>query len=585
MALVLADRVQESASAPGTGSVTLLGAALGYQSFAVIGNGNTTFYCIADQGGNNWEVGVGTYSSTGPTLARTTVLANSLGTTAKINFSSGTQTVFVTYPSEKSVNLDSSGNVSPLGTIASGVWQGTTVGVAYGGTGVTASSGPNSVVLRDANQNTALNNIDLSVQNIVTTGGTTTFTAATPYFTIFTGTSNQTLVLPDATTLPLGKTFVVDNDSTGTITVKDGSGASFEVIISGGIHNFVLDSNGSVAGTWVRYSLIPSEVEWGTNSLQLYTTVITGGTWNGGTIQPGYGGTGLTTFGAANNAIYSTSSSTATAGTLPVPAGGTGATTLTGYVKGNGTSAMTASSTIPGADISGDISGNAENVNGTVLVTHGGTGLTSVPQYYVPFGNTSTALDTSGNFQYNGSTLRVGNHPPLAGATNPVIAQTGSFNQYIQTYIHNGNSGTSASADFTAYPDNGTDATGWADVGITSSTYADATFSVTGPNESYVFGSAPSGAGVTGNLVYATDSTGSANSHQWYVGGFNQAKSAYKMQLTASYLELKTPLYVTGSAGTSGQILASAGSGAAPTWVNNTAASIDQAYFLSFMMG
>lgn len=106
MALVLADRVKESCTAPGIGTVTLLGAATGYVSFAVIGNGNTTYYCIADQGGNNWEVGIGTYTSSGTTLSRDTVLSNSAGTTALINFSSGTQDVFVTYPSERSVYTD-----------------------------------------------------------------------------------------------------------------------------------------------------------------------------------------------------------------------------------------------------------------------------------------------------------------------------------------------------------------------------------------------------------------------------------------------------------------------------------------------
>ena len=77
MALVLADRVKETATSPGTGAVTLLGASLGFQSFAVVGNGNTTYYTIADQGGPNWEVGIGTYSTTGPTLTRTVVLASS----------------------------------------------------------------------------------------------------------------------------------------------------------------------------------------------------------------------------------------------------------------------------------------------------------------------------------------------------------------------------------------------------------------------------------------------------------------------------------------------------------------------------
>ena len=77
MALVLADRVKETTTTAGTGTVTLLGAATGFQSFAVIGNGNTTFYTIASQTGNEWEVGVGTYTSSGTLLARTTVLSNS----------------------------------------------------------------------------------------------------------------------------------------------------------------------------------------------------------------------------------------------------------------------------------------------------------------------------------------------------------------------------------------------------------------------------------------------------------------------------------------------------------------------------
>lgn len=106
MALVVKDRVKETCSAPGVGTVTLLGASTGYVSFATIGNGNTTYYCIADQGGSNWEVGIGTYTSSGTTLSRDTVLSNSAGTTAKINFSSGTQDVFVTYPSERAVYVN-----------------------------------------------------------------------------------------------------------------------------------------------------------------------------------------------------------------------------------------------------------------------------------------------------------------------------------------------------------------------------------------------------------------------------------------------------------------------------------------------
>lgn len=115
MALVVKDRVKETCSAPGTGTVTLLGASTGYSSFSVIGNGNTTYYTIADIGGANWEVGIGTYTSSGTTLSRDTVLSNSAGTTAKINFSSGTQDVFVTYPSE--VSIYSSNNAGTTGQL------------------------------------------------------------------------------------------------------------------------------------------------------------------------------------------------------------------------------------------------------------------------------------------------------------------------------------------------------------------------------------------------------------------------------------------------------------------------------------
>ena len=118
MALTLKDRVLETCSAPGTGAVTLLGAVTGYQTFsAAIGNGNTCYYAIADQNGSNWEVGIGTYATSGNTLTRTTILSSSnAGST--VNFTSGVQNVFVTYPSERSVNLSSSALTSGRVTYA-----------------------------------------------------------------------------------------------------------------------------------------------------------------------------------------------------------------------------------------------------------------------------------------------------------------------------------------------------------------------------------------------------------------------------------------------------------------------------------
>ncbi len=95
MAFVVKDRVKETTTTAGTGTVTLLGASTGFQSFSAIGNANSTYYCIAGQTGSEWEVGIGTYTSSGTTLSRDTVLASS-SSGAKVSFSAGTKDVFVT---------------------------------------------------------------------------------------------------------------------------------------------------------------------------------------------------------------------------------------------------------------------------------------------------------------------------------------------------------------------------------------------------------------------------------------------------------------------------------------------------------
>jgi len=127
MALVVKDRVKETTTTTGTGTITLDGAATGFQSFSVIGNANTTYYAIV--GGSQWEVGIGTYTSSGTTLSRDTVLESSTGG-AKIDFAAGTKDVFVTYPAEKSVYTDGSDNVTlPANLSVNGT---TTLGDASG---------------------------------------------------------------------------------------------------------------------------------------------------------------------------------------------------------------------------------------------------------------------------------------------------------------------------------------------------------------------------------------------------------------------------------------------------------------------
>lgn len=103
MPLVVADRVKETTTTTGTGTITLAGAVTGFQSFAVIGNDNTTYYTIASQSGTEWEVGIGTYISSGTTLIRTTVLSSS-NSGNLVNFSAGTKDVFVTYPASRFLN-------------------------------------------------------------------------------------------------------------------------------------------------------------------------------------------------------------------------------------------------------------------------------------------------------------------------------------------------------------------------------------------------------------------------------------------------------------------------------------------------
>ena len=120
MALVINDRVKESSTTSGTGTLNLAGVVTGFVTFvAGIGNSNTTYYAIFEQGTANWEVGLGTVTDATPdTLSRDTVLSNSAGNTSKITFGGGTLDVFGTMPASKTVYLDSTG--TPVGAASAG---------------------------------------------------------------------------------------------------------------------------------------------------------------------------------------------------------------------------------------------------------------------------------------------------------------------------------------------------------------------------------------------------------------------------------------------------------------------------------
>ena len=118
MALVINDRVKVTSTTTGTGAMALGAAVTGFETFAQgIGNNNTTYYCIFNQGTTEFEVGLGTLEGSSANLTRTTVISSS-NSDAAVNFAAGTKDVFCTLPASKSVYLDATG--TPVGAASAG---------------------------------------------------------------------------------------------------------------------------------------------------------------------------------------------------------------------------------------------------------------------------------------------------------------------------------------------------------------------------------------------------------------------------------------------------------------------------------
>jgi hypothetical protein len=263
MALVLKDRVKETTTTTGTGTLTLLGAASGFQSFSVIGDGNTTYYTI--DGGTEWEVGLGTYTSSGTTLSRDTVLASSAGGTTKVTLSAGTKNVFVTYPADKAIYDDASGNVIALGTPASATLTNATglplttgvtgtLPIANGGTNLTTYTTGDIVYASATN---TLNKLaDVATGNALISGGvgvapsygkiglTTHVSGTLPIANGGTGTTSTTFA--NLTTNVTG-TLPVANGGTGITSLGTGVATFLGTPSSANLASAVTDETGSGA--------------------------------------------------------------------------------------------------------------------------------------------------------------------------------------------------------------------------------------------------------------------------------------------------------------------------------------------------
>jgi len=251
-----------------------------------------------------------------------------------------------------------------------------TVAVANGGTGVTASNGANSVVLRDANNNITANAYLNGFTNVAASGSTITLTvASTPVYYV-TGSGGQVIQLPNATTLSNGTIFSFNNNqSSGAITVNNNSGTLIVSVPSGAYVTVVLLLNSTAAGSWDRHDQTPANVSWSTNTFD-YSGSITNATWNGVAVALSRGGTGASTASGARTNL--------------------GLVIGTDVLAPNGSAASLTS--FP--TFNQNTTGTAANVTGTVAIANGGTNLTTYATgdiLYASAANTLSKLNAGTN--------------------------------------------------------------------------------------------------------------------------------------------------------------------------------------------
>jgi hypothetical protein len=275
MALVLKDRVRETTATQGTGTVTLAGAVAGFQSFSAIGDANTTYYTINLPGVNEWEVGIGTYTASGTTLSRDTVLSSS-NSGNLVNFSAGTKDVFCTYPAGRSVYYDTATNVT-LNTLAATTIDTTNLEV----TNVKAKDGTAAIAIADSTGAVSIStNVtlgDASTDTVQVNGYMGVGGAASGAYNILargstTSGSNQYSI--GSTAVLSGTThsaaFLASNSIADSVAVTNASGAR--------ILNVTLGTSASITS---QHGIRIEDLTSGTNNFGI-TSLVSSGTnkWN-----------------------------------------------------------------------------------------------------------------------------------------------------------------------------------------------------------------------------------------------------------------------------------------------------------------
>ena len=366
----------------------------------------------------------------------------------------------------------------------------------------------NGIVVKDSNANVSVNSLFSGFTNVAAAGTTTVMTASsTPNFVV-TGSGGQTYQLPDATTLPQGAVFTFNNNQTsGTVVVKNNSGTTLSTVQSGGYVTLILLVNSTAAGSWDTHYDAPSNVSWSTNTFS-YPGSITSATWNGTAIGAIYGGTGQTAV-TTGDLLYG--SATNTWSRLPATTNGY-VLTLAGGVPtwaaaSTGVASFSAGSTglTPNTATTG-----AVTLGGTLAVGYGGTGFASYTVGDILYASTTTALSKLADVA-TGSVLISGgvgvapsysSSPTLSGTltaasiianeaitgslsvgafsygtlgysdTNIFQSFTSSVNSYNQKIMQNTNSGSSASTNVIVSNNLGTASTYFGEFGMNSSGFS-----------------------------------------------------------------------------------------------------------------